>query len=76
MDYDWWLDNQLYQHDKERERNEREQLEQQADEPGETEPDSRVVAVRRSRYCPGCPNVFLCQIGGCYEIQRTEDDCS
>jgi hypothetical protein len=27
-----------------------------------------VVAVRRSRYCPGCPNVFLCQIGGCYEI--------
>jgi hypothetical protein len=29
-----------------------------------------VAAVRRSRYCPGCPNVFLCQIGGCHEIQR------
>jgi hypothetical protein len=33
-----------------------------------------VAAVRRSRYCPGCPNVFLCQIGGCYEIQRIEAD--
>jgi hypothetical protein len=74
MDYDWWLDNQLYQYDKERERNEREQLEQQRDELGETESDCGVAAVRRSRYCPGCPNVFLCQIGGCYEIQRIEAD--
>jgi hypothetical protein len=39
MNYDWWLDRQLWEYDREREREHQQQLEQQEFELGEMEID-------------------------------------